>query len=305
MEILNPEETRRRLPFDLLAHALAEMLRAAKAGRAHAPERLHLALPEGGVLLVMPASDQEVAMVKTVTVHPDNPGKGLPAIQGETLAMDAATGTRLGQMDGGAATSRRTAALSLLAARLLARDRKGPLLCVGAGAQAAAHCQAFFEAFGVKRFFICARSLNNAARLAATLSQMGASAAAIETPEDVLDQCPLIVTATTSRAPVISEAVREDAFVAAVGAFTPAMAELPPALVRRAAVYVDDLAGARSEAGDLIQADVEWERVIPLADVVDHPPAKTLGPVIFKSVGQALFDLAAARLAFAGITGRA
>jgi len=298
MKFLDADETRRRLPFGPLADALADMLRAAKKGEAHAPERLHLSLPQGGVLLVMPASDREVAMVKTVTVHPENPKKGLPAISGEVLAMDAATGTRLGQMDGGAATSRRTAALSLLAARRLAGNSRGPLLCVGAGVQAAAHCQAFHEAFGVKHFFVSARSLDNAKRLAESLVSMGAEAEAVADPNAVLPQCPLVVTATTSHAPVFEDAVREDAFVAAVGAFTPKMAELPPQLVRRATVYADDLDGVKSEAGDLIQANVDWERVVPLAEILDLDPPKEKGPVVFKSVGQALFDLAAARLAF-------
>jgi ornithine cyclodeaminase len=115
---------------------------------------------------------------------------------------------------------------------------------------------------------------------------------------EVLAQARLVVTATTSTSPVIGTGVRDDAFVAAVGAYRPEMCELPAALLQRASVYVDDLAGARHEAGDLIQARMDWGRVTALEEVVAGaaaPPAH--GPVVFKSVGQALWDLAAARLA--------
>ncbi len=291
-----------RLPFSSLADALADALRAARDGLAQAPERMRLPLPNGGVLLVMPAADQDVAVVKTVTVHPDNPASGRAAIQGEVMVMDAATGARLGMLDGAAATARRTAALSLLAARRLAPNPSGPLLCVGAGVQAEAHCRAFFEAFGVEEFCISSRSRENAEALARRLRERGARARAVDAPETVLAETPLVVTATSSRRPVLPDVVRPDAFIAAVGAFTPEMAELPPELVRRAVVYVDTLEGAEAEAGDLIQAKIDWARVMPLVEALDDaPPAE--GPVLFKSVGGALFDLAAGKLAFADEAG--
>lgn len=86
-------------------------------------------------------------------MHPDNPARGLPCIQGEVLALDAATGLRLGLLDGPALTARRTAAASLLAARLLAprTPAKSTLLLVGAGVQARAHLEAFREGLGWRR----------------------------------------------------------------------------------------------------------------------------------------------------------
>jgi len=85
-------------------------------------------------------------------------------------------------------------------------------------------------------------------------------------------------------------------FVAAVGAYTPQMAELPPDLVLRSRLFVDTVEGVRADGGDFIQAGVDWSRVTPLQDALDLPrPAA--GPVIFKSVGHALWDLAAAKLA--------
>jgi ornithine cyclodeaminase len=117
----------------------------------------------------------------------------------------------------------------------------------------------------------------------------------IEDTLEAVERVSLIVTATTSTTPVLPDIVREDAFIAAVGAYRPDMAELPPSLVRRARLFVDTLEGARAEAGDLIQAGVDWGQVRALGDVLDSalPP----GPVVFKSVGHALWDLAASRLA--------
>ena len=98
------------------------------------------------------------------------------------------------------------------------------------------------------------------------------------------------------------EEIPADTFVATVGSFRPDMAELPAALIRSAnRVVADDLEGTREEAGDLIRAErvgaLSWKNVLPLEDVFDAGPLG--GPVVFESVGHALWDLAAARLAFA------
>src|SRR5207244_1573335 len=122
------------------------------------------------------------------------------------------------------------------------------------------------------------------------------SAHAITNLDEALAVARVIVTATTSFTPVLPERVRPDAFIAAVGAYLPEMAELPASLVQRARLYVDTLEGAQAGAGDLIQAGVEWSEVTTLENVVDDARPES-GPVVFKSVGHALWDLAAARLA--------
>jgi ornithine cyclodeaminase len=123
---------------------------------------------------------------------------------------------------------------------------------------------------------------------------------------EAVGEATLIVTATTSEDPVIPPVVRNDAFVAAVGSFRPQMVELPSPLVERAQVVVDDLEGAREEAGDLLAAEgagaFDWTRAVPLEDALSRPDVArgSVRPVVFESVGHALWDLAAARLAFAG-----
>jgi ornithine cyclodeaminase len=124
---------------------------------------------------------------------------------------------------------------------------------------------------------------------------------AVGKPDEVLDRVRLVITATTSTSPVIGDQVGDDVFVAAVGAYRPNMAEVPPDLLRRSSIYVDTLEGAQTEAGDLIQAGVDWSKVTQLEDTVDMP-APRRGPVIFKSVGHALWDLAAARLAWSRLS---
>ncbi|EHJ47260.1 ornithine cyclodeaminase/mu-crystallin [Solidesulfovibrio carbinoliphilus subsp. oakridgensis] len=288
-------------PYDALADAVAEVLRARRAGRAIAPERLAMPVP-GGVLLCMPAADEALAVVKTITVHPGNGERGLPVIQGEVTVMEAATGRRLGVLDGPTVTARRTAAVSLLAARLLAPAPAGPLLVIGAGVQARAHVEAFRQGLGVREIWLASRTRDRAEGLARDLAGRGVAVRVAADPAAMAQAAAtagLIVTATTSREPVLPDAVRGDVFVSAVGSFTPEAAEIPAALVRRAALFVDDRASARVEAGDFLRAGVDWDTVTDLTDVLDKPPRPS-GPVVFKTVGHALFDLAAARQAFAG-----
>jgi ornithine cyclodeaminase len=283
-----------------LSDAVAEVLRARLAGVAKAPERLSVPVP-GGVLLCMPAADDQIAVVKTITVHPGN--RERPVIQGEVTVIEAATGRRLGTLDGPTVTARRTAAVSLLAARLLAADTAGPLLVIGAGVQARAHVEAFWQGLGVRAITLAGRTTARVEALAASLGEAGivvtvaADQAAVE---QAARQAAMIVTATTSREPVLADVVRGDAFVSAVGSFTPEAAELPATLVQRAVLYVDDMESARVEAGEYLRAGVDWEGVTPLEAVLDGATPRPAGPVVFKTVGHALFDLAAARHAFAG-----
>ncbi len=297
MEHLSAETTAARLPYLQLADAIAQVIQAWTRGEIQAPERTVLSLPGGGTFLVMPATSPRIAITKLVTVHPQNATRNLPTIESEVIVIDAATGVRRGILEGKTVTARRTAALSLLAAKLLAPNSTGPLLIVGAGTQGRAHLEAFVEGLGVRQVYIASRTRQNAAALAAYAQTLGVHAEAVAHPEDALEHTPLVVTATTSSTPVLPPTVREDAFIAAVGAFRPEMAELPPTLVQRARVYVDTLEGAQAEAGDLIQARVNWAQVVPLQRALTLPRPAT-GPVVFKSVGSALWDLAAAMLVY-------
>ena len=302
MKTFDAQATRDLLPYPELAQALQTVLRDKQAGTATAPPRLIVPIANNGTLLVMPAADENIAITKLVTVHRDNPARGLPSIQAEVLVINARTGERLCVLDGATVTARRTAALSLLAAQWLAPVKTGRMLIVGAGVQGKAHLEAFAAGLGIQEFVIASRMAANAQALASYANTLGLKASVIENIKDmqaVLSDVSLIATGTTSATPVISANVRADAFVAAVGAYNHTLAELPPALVQRATVFVDSLDGAKYEAGDLIQANVDWSRVVALESVnaANAINNKSAGPVVFKSVGHALWDLAAARLA--------
>ena len=176
----------------------------------------------------MPAADEEFAITKLVTVHPDNVRQSLPTIQSEMIVAEAGTGVRLGLLEGSTVTARRTAALSLLATQTLARRPDGPLLIVGAGTQGRAHLEAFHEGLGISKIFLVSRTEERTHSLVEHAQSLGIEAEVASSVEQVLDKVSLIVTATTSHEPVLPDYIPADTFVAAVGAFNPEMAELPP-----------------------------------------------------------------------------
>ncbi len=306
MELLGAEETAARLPFIALAESIRDVALERGSGEVRAPSRMALPLTEDGILLVMPASGEDIAMTKLVTVHPENASGGLPTIQGEVVVMEAATGRRLGIADGAVVTARRTAALSLLAARELAPRPNGPLLVVGAGSQGHAHLDAFHEGLGTSTVFVNSRTRERAEALADRAERLGLDVRVVADPAEALGEASLVVTATTSREPVLPEDVPEGVFVAAVGSFEPDAAELPARLVARSTVVVDTLEGAKEEAGDLIQAHnagaFSWEDATELEDVL-RSSERPSGTIVFKSVGHALWDLAAARTVFGDTSG--
>ena len=294
MKILDAAKTTTALPYPELMKELASVLRQAERGEVSEPLRTVHELPDGGHLLLMPAWDAELGVVKRISVHPKNAARGLPTSRAEVLAFDARSGAGLFLADGDVVTARRTAALSLLAAQTLHPAPIENVLIIGAGRQAQVHAEAFAEVLEPKRFFLYNRTLSRAGNLASRIRERGVHAQTVPHPERVGRQVDCIVSATNSRVPVVPEDVRDDVCIIAVGAYTPEMTEIPPSLLERGSIIVDTLTGARSEAGDLIQAGVNWERVIPLAKALEEPPKDY--PAIFKSVGSAIFDLAAARL---------
>jgi 1-piperideine-2-carboxylate/1-pyrroline-2-carboxylate reductase [NAD(P)H] len=296
---LDAAATAQQLPWSALADEIALLLRD---GTVSVPARSVLPLAQGGSLFLMPATDRSVAMTKLITFTPANAGTGRPSIQGDVVVFDIATGARQLVLDGPTVTARRTAAVSLLAARHLAQAPQGPLLIVGAGVQGLAHAEAFVQGLGVNEVWISSRSMASAETLATQVRAMGAQVRVVADADAALAHCPLVAACTTANSLVLHATPRPDAFITAVGAFTPAMAELAPALCRHVAEHgsiVVDTADACHEAGDLLQAGLDVAALPALRDVVcgAWAPRTPAGPVLFKSCGWAGWDLAAARLA--------
>ena len=295
--LLNAAQTAARLPYKPLVSEIALLL--ADTG-VQVPARLVQALPGGGSLFVMPALDNLVAITKLITFTPANAGSPRPTIQGDVVVFDVATGQRQLVLDGPTVTARRTAAVSVLAAQRLASGLQGPLLIVGAGVQGKAHLEAFAEVLHVKDVMIASRSAASAQALAVHARSLGLHAQVVPDANAALADCPLAVTCTPASGVVLDALPRQDAFISAVGAFTPKMVELSPLLCRHIATHgtvFADTSDAVHEAGDLLQAGLEVTRFSTLADVVRHGMRQAAGPVLFKSCGWAGWDLAAARVA--------
>lgn len=298
--LLSPGDTAARLPYAALACEVAALLRDPAV---QVPPRLVQPLPGGGSLFVMPALDGRIAITKLISYTPANAGTPRPAIQGDVVVFDIATGERRLLLDGPTVTARRTAAVSLLAAQTLAPNPDGPLLIVGAGVQGRSHLEAFAAGLGIREVRIASRSATSARALAAHAESLGLRAETVADPDAALADCPLVVTCTPASGVVLRAQPRPDAFIAAVGSFTPRMVELAPDLCRRVAQHgtiVVDTRDADHEAGDLLQADLDVSRFPTLQGVLQEKknrPGSTSGPVLFKSCGWAGWDLAAARLA--------
>jgi ornithine cyclodeaminase len=295
---LDPFQTAQALPYTLLSQAMEALLLDTSVV---VPPRLVHRLSNAGSLFVMPASDAQLAITKLITWMPDNPSRGLPAIQGEVMVFDARNGRLLHVLDGPTVTAHRTAAVSLLAAQYLAPHPQGRLLLVGAGVQAKAHLHAFVQGLGVKEVLVASRTRESAQALVDEAQSLGVSAAVADSADQALAECSLVVSATSAQDIALRAMPRDDAFICAIGAFTPAMVEWAPEVCRHVAAHgrvVVDTRDADHEAGDLLQAGLDVAQYLSLQDVVRDPLALNTspsGPVFFKSCGWAGWDLAAAR----------
>ena len=294
---LNALQTAAALPWAGLVDEIAFLLQDTSVT---IPPRLVQQLGGGASLFVMPAIDSHTAITKLITLTPANSGTSRPTIQGDVIVFDNATGQRCLVLDGPAVTARRTAAVSVLAAQRLACDTYGPLLIVGAGVQGKAHLEAFAAVLGTRQVMIASRSTQSAELLAQHARSLGLSAQVVANADTALQSCPLTVVCTPANSIVLSAKPRQDAFVCAVGAFSPSMVELSPELcqhiAREGTVWLDTV-DATQEAGDLLQAGLNLQAMATLGDVVRQNIPRPAGPVLFKSCGWAGWDLAAARLA--------
>lgn len=302
-EIFSPAQTAAALPYARLALEIEALLQDPTV---QVPPRLVQPLQGGGSLFVMPAADSRVAITKLISFIPRNSVRGLPTIQGDIVVFDVQTGRRVAMLDGPTVTARRTAAVSLLAAQKLAKHPQGPLLIVGAGVQGRAHLEAFHHGLNVQEVGVASRSPASAQALVQHAQTLGMRAQVVSDANAALTDYPLVVSATPAQSVVLTAQPHAQAFVAAVGAFTPQMVEWRASVCQhlsRTGTLVVDTRDADHEAGDLLQAGIEVSGLPTLADVVRSTarwrtragqPADS-GLVFFKSCGWAGWDLAAAR----------
>lgn len=304
MRFFSSEEVRSALSLPALADAIAEAFRAGTT----APLRHAHALSATDSLLLMPAwsTDQRGALgVKLVTVLPNNRARGLSTVNALYVLFDRESGEPRAVIDGEALTLRRTAAASLLAARYLARVDARNVLIVGTGRlarfMAHAHCAGREGA----RLLIWGRNAEHAQALVSTLRTEGLPAEAADDLQHAVGASHIVSCATTAASPIVHGAwLAPGTHLDLVGAFRRDMREADDAAVARSQVYVDTYAGALAEAADVIEPiergaiareDLRGE----LSELVSGsvPGRKNDDDItLFKSVGTAIEDLAAASL---------
>ncbi|MBS0445508.1 MAG: ornithine cyclodeaminase family protein [Proteobacteria bacterium] len=288
------------LPWDALARALEA---AFVAGTAEVPLRHAHALSADDTLLLMPAWNARIVITKLVTVMP----AAAASVQATLLAMDRASGTPLALIDGEALTLRRTAATSALAAQRLARSDARTLLVVGSGRLAGwlARAHAALQP-SLERVVVWGRRPSAAQALADDLRRDGLPAAAAHDLEDAVRTAHIVSCATTAKEPPVHGTwLSPGTHLDLVGSFRRDMREADDVAVQRARIVVDTCSGALAEAGELVQA-IERGIIAPgdihadLAQLLrGERPGRTSDDQItlFKSVGTAIEDLAAAELA--------
>ncbi len=309
MRVVSADEIDRVLTFP----ALIEALRDAFRSDISVPVRHHHEIARAGAAtathLLMPAwtnaSGGNFLGIKVVNVFPDNGQRGLPSIYGTYLLMSGETGETLAAIDGTRLTAWRTAAASALAASYLAQPRAACMLMVGAGALAPFLIRAHSAVRPIAEVAIWNRSAAKARELCDRLRADGIAASVTADLEQAVGRSDIVSVATLSRKPLVRGAwLKPGAHLDLVGAYSPAMRESDDDAVRRARLFVDTRGGALKEGGDIVQpladgviasSDIEADLFdLCRGSVVVDRAADDI--TLFKSVGTAIEDLAAAML---------
>jgi len=304
MRIFDAQATRDALPFERLVEALRTMF---ATGCEVPPRHVHeIAVPGGSALvsLIMPAWTARHYGIKTVNVAPGNAARGLPGLHAVYLLFDAVTGVPLAQLDGNIITSRRTAAASALAASWLAREDARHLLVVGAGAVARLLPSAYRAVRRIGRVTVWARRSDAAQTLAAELRGQGFDAAATADLGAAVAAADIVSCATLATEPIVhGRWLRAGTHLDLIGSFTPAMREADDDCFAGAALYVDT-DEALHKSGELLGpmsrgvfARAEVRGTLAALARGEAPGRRSRDErTVFKSVGTALEDLAAATL---------
>jgi len=300
---IDAADLRRLVPMTAAIAAVDGMFRAEQR---QTPRRTHVSIASGDLLL-MPAEDAGGVGVKLVTVAPTNPARGLPLIHGVYALFAPDTLAPIAILDGAALTALRTAAVSGVATRYLARPDARRLVIMGAGMQARAHLDAMRAVRPIERVRILSRSREKADRLAEQARALGLDAA-VAGPE-AISQADILCTCTTSPTPVVDGTLlAPGTHINAIGAYRPEARELDDTTMRRSRLVVEMRDAVLAEAGDLIiplQAGVIVSSDI-IADLCEVARGvvvrRSPGDItVFKSVGMALEDLAVARAVMAAM----
>ena len=302
--VLSEHEVRRLLDMESCIEAMTEVLASLARGELYQPLRFVVRPPDAdGLLGLMPAHRAGATpayALKEIVVSPKNPARGLDAHQGGVLLHDGETGELVALLNASPITAIRTAAVSAVATRALARPGAGRVAILGAGVQARAHVDAMRAVLDDPEIRIWARKLEAAEQLAAEVG-----AIVDPSPDSALFGAEVVCTTTSASEPVVHKRwLARGAHVNAVGSCLPTIRELDTETMAHASLFVDRRESALNEAGDYILAAAEGaigpdHIKAELGEVLAgmHPAREHEDELtVFESLGIAVEDLASAEL---------
>lgn len=315
MLILNAAEVRQALPMAECIKAMKQAYAALSSGKAEVPLRLRLPVTANdGMSIFMPAFvDDETGQalaVKIVSLFNKNPSRGLALIQAAVLVLDAETGTVEALLEGGSLTAIRTGAGCGAATDLLARKEARKVAIFGAGVQARTQLEAVCEVRDIETVWVYSREPHKMTEFAAEMAGKGRVPNDIRpaaSPEEAMANADIVSTATTSHTPVFADAqVRPGLHINAAGTHTAEGIEVPAETVARARITVDSRSATKVESGEIAiplqigsvrESDIAEIGEVVLGQAAGRSSAEQI--TLFKSVGVAVQDAMAARLALA------
>jgi ornithine cyclodeaminase/alanine dehydrogenase-like protein (mu-crystallin family) len=287
--------------------AMEEMFIDLTEGRAQLPVRSITQIPRQrrSVLAVMPAFKETGIGAKVMTIYPENSATRFETHQGAVLLFDSASGALLAVVDSTSVTSIRTAAVSALATRLLARVDSANLAILGSGAQAYTHLKAIPLVRNIKASKIWSRNFERAKSLSQRFPKQRVTA--VETAKEAVEDADIICTTTSSTTPILlGRWIKKGTHINAIGAFTKTSRELDSEAVRKSLLFVDRVESARAESGDYLipksQGLIRDSHI--RGELGDLVSGKVKGRTnkkqitLFKSLGLATEDLAAAEVIY-------
>lgn len=305
--IVNQQEVTELLPMRDCMAVMADVLGDLASGGCQLPLRQIMWLEDRrGALGLMPSYWQSAGVIglKAVTFFPGNEGSELDSHQGAVLLYEAERGRLLAMVDATAITAIRTAAVSGVATRLLAREDAAELALVGCGVQARTHLEAMLLSRSIERVRVCGKTLEHAESFAERESRRhGMAIEAVRCPRDAVKNADIICTVTSSSEPVVhGEWLQPGTHLNAVGSSVPFARELDGTAMRRSRLFVDRRESALKEAGDFLLAKKEGavgdgDILAEIGDIIVGRASGRASPdevTLFKSVGLAVEDLASA-----------
>lgn len=315
MLILNAQETKQALPMAASIEAMKAAFRALSSGEVEMPLRSRIPVSEhDGQSLLMPAyikdADAEALAVKIVSVFNKNPSRGLPLIHAAVLVLDESSGQIEALIEGATLTAIRTGAGSGAASDCLAHPDASSVAIIGAGVQAATQLEAVCTVRKISHVRVFAPRQEQAEAFAIANRGRGPipdDLTVVENASEAIHDADIICTATTSYTPVFEDAdLKPGCHINAVGSYMPEMNEIPSETIARANVFVDSRQAASKESGEIAQnlasGHLDLGSIHEIGEILMERPTQHHNSeqiTLFKSVGVAVQDAAAGKLALA------